>query len=85
MIFKLRVQQIDPLVFELGKKPSGHWFARAHIVVASNKTEGNDDTILLSAECRSAREVEEYADLMIKELEQIKRKAKEMNWSGGPK
>ncbi len=81
MIFKLRVQKIDPLVFKPGDKPSGHWFARAHIVVASNRTENNDDTILLSAECRTAREVEEYADLMISELEKVKRKAKEMNWS----
>ena len=81
MIFNLRVQKIDPLVFRPGDKPSGRWFARAHIVVASNWTENNDGTILLSAECRTARELEEYADLMISELEEVKRKAKEMNWS----
>ncbi len=81
MILKLRVQKIDPLAFKPGDKPSGHWVARAHIIVASNWTENNDDTILLSAECRTGREVEEYVDLMISELEKVKRKAKEMNWS----
>jgi hypothetical protein len=75
-IIELRVQEIDPL---FNDKPNGHWYARAHIVVAFNWTDNNDGTILLSAECRTAREVEEYADLMIKELEQIKRKAKQMD------
>lgn len=77
-IIELRVQEIDPL---FNDKPNGHWYARAHIVVALNCTENNDDTTLLSAECRTAREVEDYADLMIKELEQIKREAEQRDWS----
>jgi hypothetical protein len=77
MIFKLRVQQIDPLMFKQDDKPSGQRIARAHIVIDDSFLLENDNgTIVLSAECRTAREVEEYVDQMIRELEQLKRKAK---------
>jgi len=76
MVLKLRVQQID-----LTDGTSGHWFTRAHICASSPGTD-SDGSVLLSADCRSANEIAEEADGMIKELENIKRQAKRVDWTG---
>jgi hypothetical protein len=77
MILKLDVQRIDPLYSE--ERPSGHWRARCHIAVDSYSRDNGD--IFLSAECVGKGEVAHWADLMIKELEAIKREAAEMEWN----
>jgi hypothetical protein len=63
-------------------QPSGYWTALAHIAVASYSQEGGK--IVLSAECRTSSEVAYWADLMIKELEDIKRPAVKMKWHHEP-
>ena len=78
MALKLRIQKID-----LTDGTSGHWFARAHICVSGASTDPYDDgRILLSPDCRTATEVEAYADDLIRDLEKIKREAKAADWSG---
>jgi len=84
VILKLDVQQIDPVPSDENYAPSGHWFARAHIAVASHSRDADRDTILLSGECLTASEVNYWADKMIKELEGIKRDATRMNWRNRP-
>jgi hypothetical protein len=54
---------------------------RAHIVVGTRSRETQSEDILLSADCRTASEIDSYADQMIKELEAIKREARTMQWS----
>jgi hypothetical protein len=46
----------------------------AHIVVQA-WSQGPKGEIHISADCRSAKEVEEWADLLIHNLQEIKRKA----------
>jgi hypothetical protein len=84
VILKLDVQQIDPVPSDENYTPSGHWFARAHIAVASHSRDADRDPILLSAECFTASEVNYWDDKMIKELEGIKRDAARMNCKNRP-
>ncbi len=78
---KLDVDRIDPMPSEPGQ-PSGYWRARAHIAVGSHSREG--DKILLSSDCQEPRHVEYWADKFIKELTEIKRRARTMKWHHEP-
>jgi hypothetical protein len=81
IIFKLRLQKVDPTVTKPSEPPSKHWFTRAHIRVATHSTDA-DGSILLTPDCRTTGEVVTWADTMIKELEGIKREATRVDWNG---
>ncbi len=78
---KLDVDRMDPMLSEPGQ-PSGYWRARAHIAVASHSREG--DKLFLATNCREASDVEYWADMFIKELTEIKRRARTMKWHHEP-
>lgn len=84
MILKLDVDRIDPMPIRSDKHDflsSGLWFTRAHIVVASYSKNAGSDTIFLSADCRTASEVNYWANMIIKEAEGIRRKAPQIDWN----
>ena len=72
---KLRVERV-PVT-------KGQWMAEAYIVLGWHGRDKDGDN-LLSAECRSAREVQYWAHELIKELRTIKRKAGAMAWDNHP-
>lgn len=59
------------------------WEVTAFIGLDSHFTDANG-RILLSTDCRTATEVHTWANALIKELEDIKRKAAKIQWDNHP-
>jgi hypothetical protein len=59
---------------------SEHWTLRTYIAVGSH-TRDDDDGILLSPDCATTTELNWWADMLIKELQDIKRKANRLQWN----
>ena len=62
----------------VGKNPK-IWDKTAYIVVGRHLTHANQ--ILLSTDCDNPEEVANYADDLIKQLENLKKRAKKMRWN----
>ena len=75
---------MSTLVLRADKVPiidgSEHWTLRTHIAVGSY-TRDDRDRIFLSPDCATTTELNYWADMLIKELQAIKRKAKRLQWN----
>lgn len=60
---------------------SEHWTLRTHIAVGSHERDEGQDRILLSPDCVTPAELNYWIDSMIKELQDIKRKAARLQWN----
>jgi hypothetical protein len=60
---------------------SEHWTLRTHIAVGSHTRDEEGDRILLSPDCVTTTELNWWADMLIKELQTIKRKAARLQWN----
>jgi hypothetical protein len=72
------------LLTEKENVTSSRWITHAHIAVGSN-TPRADGKILLSADCVTTIEINTWADMLIKELQGIKRKAADIQWHNRPR
>ena len=61
----------------------GQWQAEARIGLARYAQDAQG-RILLSPDCRTATEVHAWADVLIKELEDVKRRASKLQWDNHP-
>ena len=71
----------DALMLRVHKIDGG--YTRAHIVLGAHSKEGSD--VLLSNDCRSAVEVREQADRLVRQLQKMKTEAEKIDWKGIPK
>ncbi len=79
---------MDTLTLVTEKEPiiagSTQWKMRAHIAAGSYTSDGQG-RILLSPDCVTAGEVGVWADSLITELQEIKRRAARLQWDNHPK
>lgn len=59
------------------------WVIGAHIAVG-DCTRESDGRVLLSSHCATATELNTWADMFIKELQEIKRQAARLQWDNRP-